>query len=74
MIQEKINNLLEIDNQKQSLERQKIALLEEIKKYKFSSDENIINKWIELSAILDDTEMDLDKRLKKFFEIGRAHV
>lgn len=68
MIQEKINNLLEIDNQKQSLERQKIALLEEIKKYKFSSDENIINKWIELSAILDDTEMDLDKRLKKFFE------
>ena len=65
MIQEKINNLLEIDNQKRSLERQKIALLEEIKKYKFSSDENIINKWIELSAILDDTEMDLDKRQKK---------
>lgn len=66
MIEYKINILKELESSKQNIESQKRILEQEIKKFKFSTDENIVIKINELNSILDETDLDKEERYAKF--------
>lgn len=63
MLQNKIKLLNDLNEENSNIEGKRKLVENEIKKYKFSSDELIVTKWIELQTILDSSE---DEKLSKF--------
>ena len=74
MIEDKLQLISELENNKNNIEVQKTILKREVDKFRFSTDENVVNKTNELNAILDDPDIDSDARLQKFLNGAKTLV
>jgi len=68
MLKDKTKELQKLESEKSDIERQKSLLEKEVKKFQFSSDENIVKKFSELSSILDNNDVDIEKRMSNFIQ------
>lgn len=74
MLENKLKVIQELDSEKLEIQKKKALIQKEIAKYQFSSDENIVNKWSELSGILDNSNIPLEKRMSDFIQGAKTLV